>query len=67
MLFDFEQHPGNNSEHEQTYNTNDDAIYTILAEKPPIPGAELGRDERGNPAWYVADKNEAGRYIKINL
>ncbi len=67
MAFDFEPHPDNNAETEQTHKTNADAIYTILAENPPVPGAELGRDERGNPAWYVADKNDAGRYIKINL
>ena len=41
--------------------------YTILSEQPPTAGAKLGRDEHGNPAWYVEDSNEKGRYIKINL
>ena len=34
---------------------------------PPVPGAKMGRDQLGNPAWYIADKTEEGKYIKIDL
>lgn len=42
---------------------------TSLADlnKPPIPGARMGRDESGNPAWYIADKTKEGKYVKIEL
>lgn len=34
---------------------------------PPVPGARLGRDEAGNPAWFVEDKHNKNNYIKIGL
>ena len=34
---------------------------------PPIPGARLGRDENGNPAWFIADSRKDGEYVKIDL
>ncbi|WP_372948097.1 amino acid adenylation domain-containing protein [Mariniphaga sp.] len=34
---------------------------------PPCPGAKLGMDENGNPAWFVADKENNGEYRKIDL
>ncbi|WP_264565378.1 polyketide synthase [Flavobacterium sp. N3904] len=40
--------------------------FSIL-NKPPVDGAKLGRDKNGNPAWFVADSNKNGEYIKINL
>ena len=35
--------------------------------QPPQPGARLGLDESGNPAWYVDDENNQGTYRKIEL
>ncbi len=35
--------------------------------QPPVPGARLGMDENGNPAWFVADKNKVGEYVQIDL
>ena len=35
--------------------------------KPPVPGAKLGRDKEGNPAWFVPDTNVIGEYVKIDL
>lgn len=35
--------------------------------QPPVPGARLGIDEEGNPAWFVADKNKVGEYVQIDL
>ncbi|MBF5042080.1 aminotransferase class III-fold pyridoxal phosphate-dependent enzyme [Aggregicoccus sp. 17bor-14] len=32
--------------------------------RPPVPGARLGRDPSGNPAWYVPSPSEPGKYVK---
>ena len=34
--------------------------------QPPLPGARLGRDEAGNPAWFIADKKSDGKYLRVN-
>jgi len=39
----------------------------IDSKNPPVEGAKLGRDRNGNPAWFVADSNKKGEYIKIDL
>jgi amino acid adenylation domain-containing protein len=31
----------------------------------PIPGARLGRDKDGNPAWFVADPDRPGKYLQL--
>ncbi|MFL9484063.1 amino acid adenylation domain-containing protein [Chitinophagaceae bacterium LWZ2-11] len=36
-------------------------------DEPPMPGAKLGRDENGNPAWFINDKDKSGKYIQIEL
>jgi len=36
------------------------------ASKPPQPGARLGRDPQGNPAWFVADPHSAGKYVQCS-
>ena len=36
------------------------------ASKPPLPGARLGRDPQGFPAWYIADADKPGTYKKIS-
>lgn len=33
--------------------------------KPPVPGARLGRDRRGNPAWFVPSDSEPGKYVPV--
>lgn len=35
--------------------------------KPPVPGARLGRDEQGNPAWFITDTDQEGKFVKIDL
>jgi glutamate-1-semialdehyde aminotransferase len=35
------------------------------AARPPVPGARLGRDESGAPAWYVAHPEQPGQYVKV--
>jgi acyl transferase domain-containing protein len=32
---------------------------------PPVPGARLGRDAQGNPAWFVPDPNRPGKYLQV--
>ncbi len=35
------------------------------AAAPPVPGARLGRDPSGNPAWYVPHPEQPGKYVKL--
>ena len=35
------------------------------ATRPPQPGARLGRDPSGKPAWYVPDARQPGRYVLL--
>lgn len=32
---------------------------------PPVPGAKLGKDREGNPAWFINDNNNPGKYLQI--
>ena len=50
-----------NSQAEQTQNT----INRFNASQPPQPGAKLGRDPDGNPAWYIPDLNRPGKYLQV--
>jgi glutamate-1-semialdehyde aminotransferase len=31
----------------------------------PQPGAKLGRDRQGNPAWFIPDPDRAGKYLQV--
>ena len=42
-------------------------IENITADKPPVPGARLGRDPNGNPAWYVPNPAEPGKFVKLDV
>ncbi|PBJ08950.1 type I polyketide synthase [Flavobacterium sp. ACN6] len=44
-----------------------DKKYTIMANEPPVQGSKLGRDENGNPAWFIKDPNQNGDFVKIKL
>lgn len=37
------------------------------ASAPPVPGAKLGRDKNGNPAWFVQDENNPGKYLQLDI
>ncbi|QBN20616.1 amino acid adenylation domain-containing protein [Flavobacterium nackdongense] len=39
----------------------------VIIDNPPMPGARLGRDEDGNPAWFIEDPNAEGEYIKVAI
>jgi glutamate-1-semialdehyde aminotransferase/acyl carrier protein len=32
---------------------------------PPQPGARLGKDPEGNPAWFIPDPERPGKYLQI--
>lgn len=34
---------------------------------PPVAGARLGRDKEGNPAWFIEDKANPGKYLQYNI
>jgi acyl transferase domain-containing protein len=36
------------------------------ASKPPVPGARLGRDTDGTPAWFVPNPDSPGKFLKVN-
>ncbi|MEJ0106405.1 MAG: amino acid adenylation domain-containing protein [Bacteroidota bacterium] len=38
-----------------------------LYDSPPVPNARLGKDKDGNPAWFVQDEKNPGRYLKVNI
>jgi len=33
---------------------------------PPMPNARLGKDKDGNPAWFIMDEKNPGKYFQIN-
>ncbi len=35
------------------------------AARPPVPGARLGRDADGTPAWFVPHPHARGKYVKV--
>ena len=40
---------------------------TSNADEPPVPGARLGRDPSGSPAWYVPDPDRPGKYLQVGV
>ncbi|SEB08984.1 type I polyketide synthase [Pedobacter hartonius] len=32
---------------------------------PPVEGAKLGRDQAGNPAWFIADPDNPSKYLQV--
>lgn len=51
----------------KSQNQNSEKKYTIKANEPPVQGSKLGRDEYGNPAWFIDDPVRKGNFIKIKL
>jgi len=37
-----------------------------MQDEPPMPGARLGRDPQGNPAWFISDPSRPGKYKQLN-
>jgi len=40
---------------------------TFAGNVPPALGARLGRDQNGNPAWFVPNPEQPGKYLQIEL
>jgi amino acid adenylation domain-containing protein len=36
------------------------------ASKPPVPGARIGKDPEGNPAWFVPNPDNPGKYLRLD-
>ncbi|RAO77935.1 polyketide synthase [Dyella jiangningensis] len=36
------------------------------ANRPPVVGARLGKDQEGNPAWFVPNPDAPGKYMRVN-
>ena len=36
------------------------------ASKPPVPGARLGKEPNGRPAWFVPHPEDPKRYLKVS-
>ncbi|MGB7708826.1 MAG: aminotransferase class III-fold pyridoxal phosphate-dependent enzyme [Microcoleus sp.] len=46
-------------------NTNGSKSSIAFANNSPVPGAKLGRDPNGNPAWYIADPERPGKHLQV--
>jgi len=38
---------------------------SLDSSRPPVPGARLGRDPEGNPAWFVPNPTSPGKFVKV--
>ncbi|MBE9093175.1 type I polyketide synthase [Tychonema sp. LEGE 07203] len=38
---------------------------TAFANNAPVPGAKLGRDPDGKPAWYIEDPERSGKHLQV--
>jgi amino acid adenylation domain-containing protein len=51
-----------NYEHpKQSVDVTSDFMSTM-----PVPNAKLGKDKMGNPAWFVNDENNPGKYLQVS-
>jgi amino acid adenylation domain-containing protein len=44
----------------------DTKAVAAMPDRPPVPGARLGRDPQGNPAWFISDPDRPGKYMQMN-
>ncbi|RKH08933.1 aminotransferase class III-fold pyridoxal phosphate-dependent enzyme, partial [Corallococcus sp. CA053C] len=42
------------------------APVALDSNQPPVPGARLGRDPQGNPAWFVPHPTVPGKFVKLS-
>ncbi len=42
------------------------AAFGLDASLPPVPGARLGRDREGNPAWFVPSPENPTKFVKLS-
>lgn len=48
-------------------NTIKQSSNNFSAMNPPVPGAKLGRDRNGDPAWFISDPNQPGKFLQLNI
>lgn len=55
------------SAEEVTTRSQNEVVVTnnSLRNRPPQPGAKLGRDPQGNPSWYIPDPERPGKYLQV--
>ncbi|TCC97253.1 polyketide synthase [Pedobacter hiemivivus] len=51
----------------QTMDTQKSISVVVDGNNPPVKGAKLGKDKSGNPAWFIEDPNQQGKYLQIEL
>ena len=51
----------------QTNNNYVASDVVVDGNNPPVKGAKLGKDKEGNPAWFVQDPNQEGKYLQVKL
>jgi glutamate-1-semialdehyde aminotransferase len=44
---------------------NEDLVIKADSNKPPVPGARLGKNPEGNPAWFIKDPERPGKFLQI--
>jgi len=44
----------------------DAAAAAFDANHPPVPGARIGKDPSGNPAWFVPNPEQPGKYLRLD-
>ncbi|HLU88647.1 MAG TPA: amino acid adenylation domain-containing protein [Cyclobacteriaceae bacterium] len=48
------------------YNGKNNQVADDYFSAPPVPGARLGKDQNGNPAWFVPNPDQEGGYLQLN-
>jgi acyl transferase domain-containing protein len=48
-----------------TFALSSHVLATMDAAHPIMPGARLGREPDGRPAWFIADPARSGRFLKV--
>jgi len=43
----------------------DSPVATTEALRAPVAGARLGRDQAGNPAWFITDPENPNKYLQV--
>ncbi|MBK1439222.1 amino acid adenylation domain-containing protein [Parapedobacter sp. ISTM3] len=44
---------------------NNRSLTSAPTMEPPFPNARLGKDQEGNPAWFVEDTKNPGQYLQV--
>jgi glutamate-1-semialdehyde aminotransferase/acyl carrier protein len=47
--------------------SNGNGKATAPSSEPPVSGARLGKDEHGNPAWFVRDPVIPNKFLKVEV